>query len=159
MQKMLTLAFSATIASAVVAVMAFPSGADENDTESEVDLRQYRWQNRLLFVFAPTDAEPSFRALRESITLRVPEIEDRDLVVFEVVEDGPSTVDGETLDPAPAQQLRENFRIPSRAFSVILVGKDGGVKLVRQDRTSLDEIFALIDSMPMRQQEMRRENP
>jgi hypothetical protein len=67
-------------------------------------------------------------------------------------------MDEEPLSPATARLLRERFRVPSGAFSIILVGKDGGVKLDRQDRTSLEEIFALIDSMPMRQQEMRRKN-
>ena len=76
-----------------------------------------------------------------------------------MLENGPSSQDGEALDPAEARLWRERFRVPSGAFSVILVGKDGGVKLERQDRTSLEEIFALIDSMPMLQQEMRRENP
>ncbi len=123
-----------------------------------MDLRQYQWANRLLLVFAPALGEPLFRALHESVAERRADIEDRDLVVFEMLETGPSNQDGEALDPEEARLLRERFRVPSGTFSVILVGKDGEVKLERQDRTSLEEIFALIDSMPMRQQEMRREN-
>jgi hypothetical protein len=35
---------------------------------------------------------------------------------------------------------------------VFLIGKDGGVKLTeRSDHVSLQTLFALIDSMPMRQ--------
>jgi hypothetical protein len=37
-----------------------------------------------------------------------------------------------------------------------LVGKDGGIKLKRGDQVDLREIFGLIDSMPMRQREMRQ---
>jgi hypothetical protein len=148
-----------TILPAIIAVVAFSVGVSESEEGSAVDLTRYRWENRLLLVFAPTHGEPSFEALHESVAARGPDIEDRDLVVFEVLEDGPSTRDGETLNPAAARLLRERFDVPSGAFSVILVGKDGGVKLQRQDRTSLEEIFALIDTMPMRQREMRRENP
>jgi hypothetical protein len=39
----------------------------------------------------------------------------------------------------------------------VLVGKDGGVKLERSGPVSLSVIFALIDSMPMRQREMQGE--
>jgi hypothetical protein len=39
---------------------------------------------------------------------------------------------------------------------VILIGKDGGEKLSREEGTTLGEIFGLIDTMPMRRREMRR---
>jgi hypothetical protein len=148
-----------TIVPAIIAVVAYPAGASESEVGGAVDLRRYQWEKRLLLVFAPTHGEPSFQTLRESVAARQSDIEDRDLVVFEMLENGSSTKDGKTLNPAAARLLRERFDVPSGAFSVILVGKDGGVKLERQDRTSLEEIFALIDSMPMRQREMRRENP
>jgi hypothetical protein len=41
-------------------------------------------------------------------------------------------------------------------FAVILMGKDGGIKLRRQSQTKLTDIFALIDAMPMRREEMRQ---
>ena len=144
---------------AIIAVVAFSAGASQSELEGAVDLSQYEWKNRLVFVFAPTREEPSFHTFHESLMAREADVADRDLVVFELLESGPSTRDGESLDPAAARLLRERFGVPDGAFSIILVGKDGGVKLDRQQRTSLEEIFALIDSMPMRQHEMRRENP
>jgi len=41
---------------------------------------------------------------------------------------------------------------------VRLIGKDGGSKY-QSDSLDLAQIFALIDSMPMRQQEMRKQTP
>jgi hypothetical protein len=41
-------------------------------------------------------------------------------------------------------------------FEVLLVGKDGGVKLRRDRVVAPSEIAALIDTMPMRRDEMRR---
>jgi hypothetical protein len=38
------------------------------------------------------------------------------------------------------------------------VGKDGSVKLNRQEQTRLEDIFALIDAMPMRREEMRQKS-
>ena len=59
------------------------------------------------------------------------------------------------LSPADADALRQHFSIASNTYALILVGKDGGVKFKRDDRVSLSEIFELIDSMPMRKNEMR----
>ena len=42
------------------------------------------------------------------------------------------------------------------AFEVLLVGKDGGVKLRREKPVAASEITALIDTMPMRRNEMRQ---
>ena len=60
------------------------------------------------------------------------------------------------MDPQTAASLRKHFDLTPKAFALILLGKDGGIKLKRNDRVKLDEIFALIDSMPMRKDEMRQ---
>ncbi len=40
-------------------------------------------------------------------------------------------------------------------FTVILIGKDGNEKLRTQNLLTADKLFALIDAMPMRKEEMR----
>ncbi len=45
---------------------------------------------------------------------------------------------------------------PSIPFTLILVGKDGGEKFRSGKITTTQELFAIIDAMPMRQSEMRR---
>jgi hypothetical protein len=60
------------------------------------------------------------------------------------------------MDPRTAASLRKHFDIPTKTFMLILLGKDGGIKLKRNDRVKLEEIFSLIDSMPMRKDEMRQ---
>ena len=63
-----------------------------------------------------------------------------------------------SLDAQTAAALREKFDSPPGRFTVILVGKDGGVKLMRYTGTRLNDIFALIDAMPMRQEEIRQKS-
>ena len=43
----------------------------------------------------------------------------------------------------------------TRSFSVVLIGKDGGEKLRRATPLSPEELFAIVDAMPMRRAEMR----
>lgn len=123
-----------------------------------MDLSQFQWKNRLLFLFAPNRSHPLFDALQKSIAIEQAEVADRDLVVFEILESGPSRMDLTDLDSQVAQSLRDKFDVRGDQFAVILVGKDGGIKLNQQDETRLDDIFGLIDSMPMRREEMRQKN-
>ena len=123
---------------------------------SPMDLSQFQWKNRLLFLFAPTRNHPLFEALHKSLAAQKTEAADRDLVVFEILESGPSSMNTNYLDPQAANSLRKKFDVQRGRFAVILVGKDGGIKLNRRDPTQLADIFALIDAMPMRQDEMRQ---
>ena len=70
-------------------------------------------------------------------------------------EKGSSVLADKPLSAESAEMLRRRFEIEKDSFVVILIGKDGGVKMVREDRLSLQEVFDRIDSMPMRRQEMR----
>lgn len=121
-----------------------------------VDFDQFKWRNRLLFLFASERNDPFFRDLKGEISDRKNEVDDRDLVVFEILESGPSRMDTTQIDPRTAASLRKHFDLTQKTFALILLGKDGGIKLKRNDRVKLDEIFALIDSMPMRKDEMRQ---
>jgi len=122
-----------------------------------IDLKQYQWQHRLLLLFAPSAEDPAYRALGRELQEQAQGVQDRDLVVFHVLEQGQSSVAGQEISPAAAQALRQRFAVRPGLFTVVLVGKDGGVKLQHTGQVALADIFALIDSMPMRQQERRRQ--
>ena len=121
-----------------------------------MDLSQFRWKNRLLLIFSPQSSDSSFKHLQSEISTQNVEILDRDMVVFNIVEVGPSFMNTIRIDSDMAEDLRNQFNAPPGLFTVILVGKDGGIKLRQNGPVDLKEIFALIDAMPMRQEEMRR---
>ena len=53
-----------------------------------------------------------------------------------------------------AMALREQLELKPGKFSLTLVGKDGGVKRREESPVEMQEIYGLIDGMPMRKQEM-----
>ena len=65
-------------------------------------------------------------------------------------------MDAVALDRQTADSVRNQFDIAKSKFTLVLVGKDGGVKLRRDGHVKMADIFDLIDSMPMRQNEMRQ---
>ncbi len=53
------------------------------------------------------------------------------------------------------QDLRSAYRVSPGEFEVLLVGKDGGVKFRSRKIVPPQQIFRLVDAMPMRRDEMR----
>ena len=123
-----------------------------------MDLTQFQWENRLLFLFAPDRSHPFYDHLYSQIVEQKSEVEDRDLVIFSILLQDSSQMNTTAIDRREADSIRERFMIPPHAFSLILIGKDGGIKLKRNDQVDLTEVFELIDSMPMRRNEMRQKN-
>ncbi len=111
-------------------------------------LSQFQWQNRVIVVDASGDAAPTLDVLRDNRE----DINERDIVWF--VLDGAALhtnhAGGASADFAGT--LRSQFRL--KPGEAVLLGKDGGLKSRSPDLdTAL--LFALIDTMPMRQREMR----
>ncbi|SEC29385.1 DUF4174 domain-containing protein [Terriglobus roseus] len=57
--------------------------------------------------------------------------------------------------PAEQEALRKRFHVKPDAFSVILVGKDGGEKMRSDKPIPWETLASTIDAMPMRQTEIR----
>jgi len=123
-----------------------------NDKKS---LDAYKWKNRLLLVFAPNENSSAYQRQMQLLQRQQAGIEERDMLVFELVAQGTSRVNGQSLNAEEAAKMRKRFNVGSQDFNVILVGKDGTSK--RRDRApvSPEVIFREIDAMPMRRQEMK----
>ncbi|MFO1147588.1 MAG: DUF4174 domain-containing protein [Alsobacter sp.] len=113
---------------------------------------------RIVVIMAGTaDAQP-VREQRAELLKHGAALDDRDMVVFVALPDGKvEPVHG----PAPASTevrdfLKRNPPSPGRGFEVLPVGKDGGVKLRSERPVRAEDLFALVDTMPMRRQEMKR---
>ncbi len=121
-------------------------------------LNEYQWQNRLILVFNDLDSEVQAQMQLDKFSGQTPELQDRDLLIFRIddsqVSDG---LDSKVTD-IEAASLRKSFDIDIEEFVVLLIGKDGGVKLRSEEVVSSQELFALIDGMPMRRSEIRRKN-
>ena len=145
--------FCTTILLFVVGTMAAQANGQD-----KIRLKDYQWKNRLILAFSPSAENPGYRALEKEIAVRVEEVVDRDLLVFQILESGETKLGNSSLPESSGNYLREKFSIKSGTFTVLLIGKDGGVKLRREGGVELGEIFSLIDSMPMRQREMREKS-
>ena len=98
--------------------------------------------HRLIVVVGRPD-DPRVHAEMQLIGNARAALDERDVVV-------------QTLSPEAARRERPELGVGAKtAFEVLLVGKDGGVKLRRSGPVDCREISALIDAMPMRREEMK----
>ena len=107
------------------------------------DLSPFRSSKRLLVISAASLDNPLPDEQRQWIQKDVAGFRDRDMVLIELF--GP--------DSSGRSALRSRLGLEKGLFTVLLIGKDGGEKLRSQKPVPMAEVFALIDSMPMRKQE------
>jgi hypothetical protein len=116
----------------------------------------YRGKKRPLLLFAKDAEDERLRRQLSAVEATRDRFDERDMVLIVVLDAGPSRVEGQPLAAEDAARLRAAYAVEGSAFAVWLVGKDGEVKRSSRDVVSMDALYAQIDSMPMRQEEMRR---
>ena len=124
--------------------------------EPTFSLASYRWEKRPLLVFAPSAEDRRFVRQVESVLARQSGFEERDMLLVLVPGGGLARAGSRALSEREAGALRDAYGVAPDAFSVRLIGKDGGVKRKADEPVSLTDLFEQIDAMPMRQREMRR---
>lgn len=110
-------------------------------SEAVENLDEFIWIKRPLVVFADSPADPRFIEQMEFITEGLADLAERDVVVMF------------DTDPSVNSGLRN--KLHPRGFMLVLIGKDGIIKLRKPVPWDVREITRTIDKMPMRQQEIR----
>lgn len=117
-------------------------------------LADLQWKKRVLIIFSPRDTNVDFIAQRLTLSRNREGLKDRDVVTLMFVK-GELDVNNTTGMPTiNALSIKKSFNISDEKFTILLIGKDGDVKLRRNSRINLCDLFTLIDLMPMRQNEI-----
>ena len=116
------------------------------------ELQKHQWKDRIIIVSSPEfgnkKAEEQLAVLRSESK----ELEQRNVIVYQVTNHGYVENFGWGIEPAAKTQSK------IEGFNVSLIGLDGTEKFTSEEITQAGTFFNLIDSMPMRQEEMRNEN-
>jgi hypothetical protein len=120
-----------------------------------VGLESLQWKYRVILIFA---REPLMSNALINLNEFEAEIEEREIAWFVLGDDSLHTNYDGLLDDKLREQLMYRYFTPvPTGTAVLLIGKDGGLKS-RSSNLDLEATFGLIDQMPMRRQEMRRES-
>ncbi len=107
----------------------------------DVDLADFQWIARPVFVFADTPNDPLFTEQMELLAIRADEMADRDVVII--------------FDTDPDARTDVRLQLRPRGFMLALMSKDGTVTARRPRPWDVRELSRAIDRTPTRQQELR----
>ena len=107
-----------------------------------IELNQYLWKNRIILTFADDEDHPDLIKLKAEMNQNNCEILNRDLLHFHFSNDG---------------KIGNHTTTNDQSFRILLIGKDGGIKYDSNRSVSQIQLFELIDSMPMRQDEKQHD--
>jgi hypothetical protein len=115
-------------------------------------------RGRPVILFARDPASPLLAQQLELLGADPAGLKERMVTVTRIISDqGHASATGTAHNPSVTRQFQSQFNVdPEEPFLFILVGKDGGVKLRSRQVVGLDQLYGLIDSMPMRQREIRQ---
>ena len=117
-------------------------------------LAQLRDRYRPLLLFAARPDDPSLLAQMTRLKDAAPGLTERNVLVIAIPYKDPSPSEV-SLSAADAFAARRSFHVAPEDFTAILLGKDGGEKYRSKKPISFEKLRDTIDSMPMRQQEMK----
>ena len=106
-------------------------------------LKEYLWKRRVVLSFSADQSTPERISLLKQIEQYQCEFDDRQMVHIDLI-----------AGSSDHQLLSRQLSVPNTDFNLVLLGKDGGVKLLTS-QPSLESVMTLIDTMPMRQRELR----
>ena len=109
--------------------------------DPETTLEGFAWTHRPIIVFANSPNDINFKRQIAMLRTSIIELEERNVVVL---------LDA---DPVANNPLRKALR--PRGFAIILVGKDGQIKLRKPLPQDVRSLSRAIDKMPMRRQEIK----
>ncbi len=132
-----------------------PTSRNALNQQDTLDIAQFQWKNRLILAFAD-EGYTTYNRQLAMLRLAIKALEEREVIVFSFFEEMYVANLGESLPPSLSKAYRQHFDIEKGKFTILLIGKDGGVKLKKDSLVSTQVILDLIDSMPMRQQEMKK---
>lgn len=112
---------------------------------AEIVLEDLKFVARPVVVFADSPADPNVERQLRMLLDRPEALTERDIVVI---------VD---TDPAARSAVRQKLR--PRGFSLVILDRDGEVKLRKPAPWSAREVLAAIDKFPSRREEMLEQRP
>lgn len=117
------------------------------------DLNTYQWKNRIILLKEADLDSDWLRAQIKRLQSDIGKLNERQLLVFIVSGEAVYDIEGNSTD-LNAQTIIEQYGLDT-FNGLALIGKDGEIKLREDFIVNPKTIFELIDSMPMRQAEIR----
>lgn len=120
------------------------------------DLSSHQWTERLVLLLTDDVSNIDYLKQLKELKEDPKALEERKLLIYQIT---PTRYKVEVDDGETWQQgseLYKEYKTTNSAVEIKLIGLDGGIKLDQNEFLSREKLFSLIDGMPMRQREIRK---
>ena len=114
-------------------------------------LDKYRWESRLLVLISNNEDTIASNKLINEIERDTAGLKERKLLIFKVY---PNYYSVES-EPIEGEALYDKFNPEKVDFKFLLIGLDGRIKLEESYPLSKEDLYKIIDTMPMRASELK----
>lgn len=120
---------------------------------SNAQMEQHKWKERVLLILSKKDSDLVKKQWKEFSEIPS-KTKERKLVLYKVQ---PSYFfnSKDNIQQNSASLYRE-YKRSNKGFEVVLIGLDGGIKLRQAKFLTAKKLFTIIDGMPMRKLELRK---
>lgn len=125
-----------------------------------IKLSDFGWEKRIVVLYATDKENESYQTQLIRISNSKKDFEERNLITISIFKDSENGyLNNDPIDIDSTEAIVDRFDLNEENRNVaILVGYDGGEKERYELPVELEKIYALIDTMSIRQMEMRSEN-
>lgn len=108
-------------------------------------LEHLQWEKRVVLIFTPNSEDEEYQEQIEFLRDETVGMKERDITVWQIIADKGIAINGKLQDKDDPQELFHEFRVPEDHFTLILVGKDGRIKLRQDHPMTAQRLFKIID--------------
>ena len=123
-------------------------------------LEEYRWENRILLVKTKNEWSEKYRDQLEVFRGATEALKERKIILYQIVGSQYDLIDYTNKrhkeSGALSNEMTDHLLNHKNQFEIILIGLDGGIKYRKTELLTMEDLFSIIDSMPMRRAEMRK---
>jgi hypothetical protein len=116
-------------------------------------LSSIQWKNRVLLVMSENPNDPLVKQQVSLFSQEAEEMKDRKLILLQVFPEF-YLMGGDSAIRRTSAEVYFDYKSAKKSFELILIGLDGDEKMRRAELMRPQDLYTIIDAMPMRRYEM-----
>ncbi len=124
------------------------------------NLQKHKWENRILIVKTSDIKSKKYQEQLKEFRNSIEEMIDRKFLLYQIIGNDFVLIDYKNSELNNSGKISgksiEKILNEKENFEVILIGLDGEIKLQQTEILIKEDLYKIIDSMPMRRDELRR---
>lgn len=118
------------------------------------NLSSHQWNDRLVIILVQDQSNQILKNQISELKKSVDGLEDRQIIVYQSQPGKYQKGLGNGNKWEASGEIYKRLKETDSEFEIVLIGLDGGIKLRKRELLKCEELFGVIDQMPMRRSEM-----